>query len=456
VIPVGTTTVLLIRYVFIWSTLPLFLYFLLFCVFMMSYSPLKPYNRSVPEAPKPTSRFVSRPKSVLSSTKKPAPLSRRVSAPAVLSGNGNSNWSITEAKLDLLPPFFILSKDSVCVDGDVGVEEVSSRIAEWLRLHSVAADFNGCLAECVTLDNCAFEVRLFRDSGRIVVEVRMIRGEASSYRIHADGVLCAAEGFATNVDRKEPTSTLIKDGNVDSDTVFDVLENVSELLRKDRIDACTIGMETLCLLTKVDKVGKKVASVTSTAVVLGSMSGAESELQETRDVPMASQTTAMDIGSGEDNDEMGFMSILFSLIRDKKIIPEDGDDINSRNPSFLWHLRHIRLLSFRTVNSAITVLLSSGQCLQERIARNLDNQGILESLVNVVRDAPRNPHEAWYAVRILTQVATTSNFGLRRVTELEVMSAVEDAHLYGSNHHVLLASDSQTLISFLRSYVNRF
>ena len=419
-----------------------------------------------------SSNLATRPRpALLAASKKPTAIGRRVSAPAQLTGNGNSNWSsLTETALENVPPFYTISTDSVRVCGNVSVSEVAGRVAEWLRMRSVAAVFDGCVARCRTLDRCEFEVRIFREGDHLLVEVNMTRGDAFSYQTHSEAVLNAAQGVMSEMssDIPSPCATLpnlplsigSSDANENGSTdILDVLENTSELIQKDRVDACMIGMETLAVLTKPDKVGKKVAALTSRAVILGTVGeGDIIDFQTGRSLGDSTiggisneANSENESDSDQDGtDDMGFMSIVFALVRDKKLQPEDEDDVNLSNPSFLYHLRFMRLLAFATIDNALQVMYDTNPCLRQRIARHFDRHGLFESLINDISDARQNPHEAWYAVRILTWLASTSETSRQRALQLGALDAAEGARLHGLTSHELLASDSNTLMIVLR------
>ena len=416
--------------------------------------------------PRPMSLSSTRPRpALLPASKKPIAIRRRVTAPAQLTGNGNSNWqSATEARLEDVPPFYIVSTDSVRVCGNVDAQEVAGRIAEWLRIKSVASAFDGCIARCQTLDRCEFDVRIFREGDHLLVDVQMTRGDAFSYRSHADAILNAAQGIMSDTfDPLGPSSSLpsmsIPISEIqelaasDGSEIIDVLENTSELIQKERVDACAIGMETLAVLTKRDKVGDRVSALTSQAVLLGSIDEGDIIGLQGNHFGAISSTdnTTDDNDSDQDGtDDMGFMSIVFALVRDRKLQSEDEDDDNLRNPSYVSQLRYMRLLAFSVIDNSLQVMYDTSPCLQNRIARSFDRNGLFESLIRDIRDARENPHEAWYSVRILTSLVSTSESTRMRALHLGALAAVEGAHIYGLSYHALLASDSNALMTVLR------
>lgn len=362
-----------------------------------------------------------------------------------------------------------------------GLSEVAARIADQLRLKSVHAVYEGCFARCVTMVDicgyCEFEIRLFRTKSNVLVEVQMSRGNPQPYRLVADAVLDAAQGRISErvsqnqplpLSMKLPCSSEFQKLEIKTD-VLEVLENASELIQKDRVDACVIGMESLAVLTRREKVGDKVSSLSSRAVLLGNIGSHveknmndEAGIDDDEDAkscsniqrPSSALSSSADEDSDSDhdgNDDMGFMSIIFSLVRDSKLHPEDGDNDSSlRNPSYQWYSNYLRHLAFSVLLHSLQVIAILNPCLQMRVARNFEQHGLFASLVGDISRVRESPHEAWYAVRILTILVSASEESRQLAIHLGVLSAVEGAHLFGLSSHTLLAKDSSTLMNILR------
>jgi len=416
---------------------------------MSAPSLLAPQRHSLP---KPGA--LGRPKSLKKSMMS---VSRRGSAPSKLSGNNNTNWQSASAAE--LPAFYPLSDShTVLRDADVAVSEVASRISECLRLRSISAKFSTYSAKCKTLDRCEFEITMFQDKANgdaIVVEVHHLRGDAAAYRTHSDAILNAAEGLDFLRETRDLSASILdaaKPSGYDSDTMFEVLENTCELIQKDRIDASLIGMETLCILTKAERVGLKCASITSRAVLLGEVEQAEVDAQHplTQSLVDANSDSDMDADEDDDIDELGMKSVVLSLVRDRRLQPGD-EDASSDDPAFAWHIGQMRLLALNVLDNALNIMVKRSKNMQRRIVKKMMENEMMETMVRDLSEVEENTHEAYLSVRVLSLLSSMSEAGQESLMNAGAIAALERALVYGQRYHTLLAQVSAELLNTIRN-----
>lgn len=293
---------------------------------------------------------------------------------------------------------------------------------------------------------------MFQDNkGGIIVEVHHLRGKASAFHLHSDAVLNAAEGLDYFRETRDLYATILdaaKPSGYDSDAMFEVLENTCELIQKDRIDASLIGMESLCVLTDADRVGQKCAKITSRAVLLGEVDQAEVEAQPPALSLVDDSSSDSDIDA-DDVDELGLMSVVSSLVRDKRFLGDE--DASSDNPAFAWHIGQMRLLALTVLENALKIMMQRSKKLQSRIVRNMMTNQMFEAMVRDVSEAEGSTHEAYLSVRCLSLLSTMSEAGQESVLDAGAVAALERALVYGQKYHSLLAAVSAELLNTIRN-----
>ena len=142
--------------------------------------------------------------------------------------------------------------------------------------------FFQAIATIYTITDVKLSIQFFKHDNKILVEVHRLSGDAIQYHYTAKSILHIANNQAALLSRQrfKPTVTVTPDRGSsprsqihtsttnENSTFARTMENVQTLLRKDRIDANVLGMESLQLLTNLSSSNLVVAREASKAVLI--------------------------------------------------------------------------------------------------------------------------------------------------------------------------------------------
>ena len=321
--------------------------------------------------------------------------------------------------------------------------------------HLLHSSFHQQTATCMTVDRMHFTVHLWKGnkvqhsfaldsidiipdfSDAVIVEVLRTRGNVISFHRACQGILTAAMGYSSGEDTRKPYQTSVLEfprlisreegmpsakrvalSNPRSQSIV-AMEHAVSLLKKDRIGAQQLGMESLVNLTDSLGCGPELATHVSLAV-LGS--------------PVASG-----VGTADNRTMNDVHNIVFRLIQERTLPGEveyvsDGvntsfqsstmpgltsvtdadheshmDSIDSMSLGDEYHGGRMRSMALRVLVNALTILDSTQPRLLGTIMAGsaMESQRVLQALAEDLLGATRPP-----AVVVGTRLASVHEAAL--------------------------------------------
>lgn len=340
-----------------------------------------------------------------------------------------STWNVIE--LPTIPHFYIKEKTSVAVM-NVEPQCVADRIAQCARLLSADCYYDDQKAGAtLSMNNMELCVQLFKVSDNtqqvVVVEIRRKNGSPISFHRAARAIINAAKGNNINMNSSlTPTSqtkTRIahEENKHDDDvTVARTIEKVDSLLRKDRVDANLLGLESLLHLTNSGSSSKTMALFTAGVIL-----------------------------NGWKNDVI--KNTVFSLIKNS-----NDDEDEAKNIVEDGFNQRMRIFALSLLANSLEVSSNNRQCdgggeindLESKLSNDewVEDGGILWSLVEKLKNSESCLQEAYFAAKCL-KTALEASADLRSwATEREVSNVVEHSQKVGHSTHNLLGRASDELL----------
>lgn len=342
-------------------------------------------------------------------------------------------------------------------------------------------------AACVTVDRVHFGINLFRGrrttlpptanpetldsppdlSHAVIVEVMRHRGSNLSFHHHCRAILNAAVGHATGVDTRTPITTSCLEfprleRRVDYDSqnkiiqttkrtmtaadrtvvLSQALEHALSLLKKDRLGAQRLGMESLVHLTDIYSSGKDIAMQASLILIMGVPPPPSIMFDDDDDgwsTRIAATTTIKDLNTylvrllqdrvlpGDSAGSIMNLSVDSSVAAAESVSKssEVTDAAHTRAAAIMvddaYHGGLMRSMALRVLANALTVLSESQSSLSLPLTSILENsqfstRKFIQSLAEDLLGATRLPavvagtrlasaHEATLATRCLGLLA---------------------------------------------------
>lgn len=262
------------------------------------------------------------------------------------------------------------------------------------------------------------------------------------------------------------------------------LEIAASLLKKDRMDARQLGMETLCLLTDPIKSGIDTALLASKVVLFGSVD--------------AKQVGESSLLVGEDDfmpaEELGIREAVLSLVQFGKLseyidfeaaeeeenersgrgLAAEDHDVTSEEFNALLHNLALAVLA-----NSLEVLgqhgdemariggnKSGGVSINNNVAavstqnieaptnanafleetKEISKKELLSTLLNVLGKAESKPHDACLSAQCLRSLFQASKKAKRKARDLNAKQIVNTALDVGSRTHVKLETETRNVI----------
>ena len=446
---------------------------------------------------------------------RPDPIERSISAsrPSLIADIRRevlaARWTVSDSSLHPVPPLYPpLNPRCTVFVGDAPPSEVAFRISECLRKRSIVAEFDEqsvCLrsllgiplprsrsdltsfiitspaiqhtATCMTMDRVHFLVNLYRGNRRtadehepdvsygVIVECLRVRGDTISFHYNCRAILNAALGKSDGVDRRkhpspmevpsEKTRPCLKRARPTSSGLTG-LEDALGLLKKDRICAQRLGLESLVMLTDENTSGRELAVFCSLAV-LGAepsdgvhtwimclledrMSPGE-QLEST--IPISMELTAANLSGGS------------AASSADATLPEIEE---------AYHGGVLRTLALRAfANSLFLLGRDDSEMLRSILSEHspqLVSESFLAALVEdldgafrpsavVARTRLASPHEAALAAMCLRILAEHSETATRVLASEQVLDSLDRAQQAGRASHFMLAQESDRALALL-------
>jgi len=426
--------------------------------------------------------------------------SKPATAAAAVAPSAESNWAIDGGSTSLrsIPTYYPLEKSSRCVSlGGRGVEDITARISDCCRIMSVHAEYEGGgdvpgTAYLRTSEHVEIQLQLWQGTaprhpdGCVIVEAQRRRGDAVTFHKYSRNLLDAATGafdpanYVSLEDREaeycqkaEHMRDSLKKSSASSsapsasapsehENALLALEIAASLLKKDRMDARQLGMESLCLLTDPTRTGVETALIASRVVLTGST---QDESQD-------------DDGDDCDGtDQWGIREAILALVQFGRLGDDGGfeQDVDSDDdscagcsgggvpPDEQRHNDLLHNLALAVLANALDVLETHGARLCEAgsespssvadaflsDSREMMERDLLKTLLGKLGDAQVKPHDATLSAKCLRSLCEASKDARRRARDLKAKQIVQTALEVGQRTHVKLEKESQKVIHTL-------
>eukprot|EP00978_Attheya_sp_CCMP212_P003575 scaffold7494_cov55-Attheya_sp.AAC.7 len=343
-------------------------------------------------------------------------------------------WNIRVESLMKLSSLYPLERTRISVK-TAELSIIAERIVTCLRKLSIVA----ATAIAETSGDVTFFIRFYlEENNTIMVELQRKCGCTMVFRRAARVILRAAAGLEDAnpslalrkrpnrplLKRSERPSIPIKDGDEKEAVSFVTSENeqggaaialefVDDMMKKDRLDANLLGIESLLLLTKVDTVGNSTATIAARAV----------------------------FGS-----RRGYNEIYEQVTRALEFPDDLCDALTGR------HAQRMRSHALTILANSLEILLKHDK---NELRAIMHRQGwllegnLLTKLLSELSDSEIRPHDAHQAARCLNTIITISSEGKARAIELGAPSIVSGSQRVGYCCHSLLAYESENAINSL-------
>ncbi|CAB9529865.1 expressed unknown protein [Seminavis robusta] len=334
------------------------------------------------------------------------------SAPATTSGTVNKAWKISQ--LRPVPSFYRLERTHLKI-ADASVTEIAARIADCLREESVYAVFDDdeAMVEAETHEAVTFTTRLFAGDGKVIVELQREAGCCFLFQQTARTVLRAAKGMKqANTKRRActvPAPTLPRKSSheEEKESLESGLELAAGLLKKDRLDAHLLAMESLSHLSRSAECECLVAK----AIVCGPL-----------------------------------LETLVSLIECWSVGDMNAEE-EEKGEMEEQHCATMHRLAIAVLANCLNILEAQGQLdsvLTDR-REQLCAPSFLMALVTELRSADQRPHDASEAARCLQPLVRCCPECKPRLMECDGLSAAAAAHSAGAKSHATLEKECHLL-----------
>eukprot|EP00559_Dactyliosolen_fragilissimus_P009898 CAMPEP_0184855442 /NCGR_PEP_ID=MMETSP0580-20130426/690_1 /TAXON_ID=1118495 /ORGANISM="Dactyliosolen fragilissimus" /LENGTH=404 /DNA_ID=CAMNT_0027349955 /DNA_START=325 /DNA_END=1539 /DNA_ORIENTATION=- len=386
-----------------------------------------------------------------------------------------TNWKVQANLLRKVPSYYPIEKTSTEIL-NCTPDEIASKISECCRILSIEAIYNeGGTAMLHTIDNVEIFISLWQGVGvrgsidghsvSVIVEIQRRKGSPITYQKYCRKLLDAAQGkFASEIsptktvdDLHTPVLKQINEdksdsGNAKKSNALIALEIAANLLKKDRMDARQLGMESLCLLTDPSRTCLTTALIASRVVLLGSVGDENTDDEEVYP------------------EELGIREAIISLVQFGKLSdgcgfnPDFGSEENKfSHPEEDEHNANLHNLALAVLANALDVLGKNGNgvttnhSIKSDIANHFieesnhtSNREIISSLLKVLSQANSKPHDAFLSAHCLTSLFQASEDARKRAKELNAKQIVISALDVGRRTHAKLENETEKLILVLQ------
>jgi hypothetical protein len=406
----------------------------------------------------------------------PSPLAKRPSTDLKMPPPESTNWTVA-TELREVPSFYPLEKSSRFIRD--APDNIASRISDACRLMSVQATYDDTLAtaDLVTEEHVEIHITLWRgtksgaegtdasttataadtatpepseESKTTIVEAQRRKGCPVVFHRYCRNLLDAAQGCFElkdyNVKQYHRVEVEKKDDEGENSLL--AIEIAASLLKKDRMDARRLGMESLCLLTDPSKAGMETALLASQIVLFGSV---QEELGDEADfIP----------------DELGIREAILSLVQFGRLgeyCDFESDDEEEENATGVEAEFNevLHNLALAVLANALEVLEGHGKklaapedakpsandFLQE--SKAISKRELLSTLLNVLGKAESKPHDAYLSAQCLKSLFQASKEAKRRARDLNAKQIVMTALDVGKRTHVKLENETKNIMKEL-------
>eukprot|EP00979_Chaetoceros_neogracilis_P006655 scaffold1355_cov165-Chaetoceros_neogracile.AAC.8 len=401
---------------------------------------------------------------------RPSPIAKRPSTELKMPPPDSTNWTVS-SELRQVPSFYPLEKSSRFIRDTPN--NIASRISDACRLMSVQATYDDDLAtaELVTEEHVEIHLTLWRGGNGsaaditdasvtapepseeimiTIIEAQRRKGCAVIFHRYCKNLLDAAQGCfeVKNDGTKQFHRVEVEKKDDEGENSLLAIEIAASLLRKDRMDARRLGMESLCLLTDPSKTGMETALLASQIVLFGSVQEAAGD--EADFIP----------------DELGIREAILSLVQFGRLgeyCDFESDDEEEENATGVEREFNevLHNLALAVLANALQVLEGHGNemaasedskpsangFLEE--SKGISKRELLSTLLNVLGKAESKPHDACLSAQCLKSLFQASKEAKRRARDLNAKQIVMTALDVGKRTHVKLETETKNIMKEL-------
>jgi len=337
---------------------------------------------------------------------KMAPASRSVvTTTATPAPSADNSWKVDQ--LRPVPSYYKLERSHLKI-ADASVSDITMRISRCLCGDSICATFNGeeAMVEAETHDGVTFTTRLFSDGNKVVVELQRQAGCSFMFNQTAKTVLRAAKGLGQTKRKPMPVVPSVPKCAIEEEKecLESGLEQAADLLKKDRLDAHLLAMESLSQLSQSTKCNCLVAKT----ILCGPL--------------MENITSLIECWSVCSNEE------------------EKGEA--EEHHCATMHRRAIAVLA-----NCLNTLEAEGEleAVLKQQTEQVCSLSVVIALVDELRRAEERPHDAFEAARCLGPLVRVCPECKPRFMECNGLHATSAAHITGSASHANLEKECKLL-----------
>jgi len=389
-----------------------------------------------------------------------------------------TTWSLPE--LRPVPKYYPMERSNCILSlSEHSVEEITRNISECLRLLSVHAKYfnKPAAAALLTPEHVEIYLTLWKASrNEVQVEVQRRRGDSVTFHRYCRHILDAASGdfdksevpaAAGSLQYLKAAEKLLRSelskASGDEESKL-AMELTHSLLKKERLDARRLGMESLCIITDPTKTHLPTTVMASRAVVLGGEDSVSNDIHAM--IINLVQNRCM----GDEDDLLEGMPVEYDS-DDEDFFPSDDERDNNHPPEYNDSLSIMINHAFTVLSNALQVLstfepfdttpettppLPSMEFLVDHFlldAYEVSNTDMIFSLLKQIQRAPIKPHNACLASKSLFLLVSHSSEARERAIKLGALSIVERALDVGITSHSKLEQECRFLLEVLNSII---
>ena len=299
----------------------------------------------------------------------------------------------------------------------------------------------------------------------IIVEAQRRKGDAVVFHHYCRNLLDAAQGefdsdsFITREKLEQRYTTIateLLEGKestsadcTERENFLFALEIAAGLIKKDRMDARQLGMESLCLLTDPARTGKETALLASQVILLGTIH--DENATESHLLP----------------EELGIREAVLSLVQFGRLgeggefSPPESNDEDNELPDEKAHNDILHNLALAVLSNALEVLENHTNKIDPNKSvasitntfldesTDISSRDLLRTLLGALEKAEEKPHNACLSAKCLKFLFQASQKARRKARSLNAKQIVATALEIGRRTHVKLQEETQKVITAL-------
>jgi len=227
------------------------------------------------------------------------------------------------------------------------------------------------------------------------------------------------------------------------------LEIAASLIKKDRMDARRLGLESLCFLTDPSRTGAQTALMASRVVLFGSMQNEDDDddLEFLNDDLGVREAILSLVQFGELNEQGGVCQEISDSSDD------DGNDHTQEKFNALLHNLALAVLanalevheSYVNESSSDSKSPENTNTFLEE-SYDISHRELIDSLLKVLGQAESKPHDACLSAQCLRPLLQASKKARRKARDMNAKKIVATALEVGQRTHVKLQTETENVM----------